>query len=435
MLEKLFRLGENKTSVRTELIAGTTTFLAMAYIVFVNPSILGTTGMDKGAVTVATCLAAAIGCFIMAFYANWPVGMAPGMGLNAFFAFGVVQSMGWSWQAALGAVFISGCVFILLTVTGIRRWIVAAIPLSLQSAIPAGIGLFLALIALSNAGIVVPSAATKVTLGALQKPEALMAIFGFFLIAGLDFFKVRGAILIGILAVTGLSMALGYTHYEGLVATPPSILPTFGKLDIMAAASKGIFNVVLVFVLVEVFDATGTLTGVARKAGLMDHSGSEASHKGINRALFADSASILSGSLLGTSSTTAYIESLAGIQAGGRTGLTSATVGVFFLLALFFTPLIGVVPAYATAPALVYVAALMLSELAHIDWSDITESVPAAMAAMVMPFTYSIANGLAFGFISFATLKLVTGRYREVPPAAWVIAILFLVRFSFFMRD
>jgi adenine/guanine/hypoxanthine permease len=427
MLEKLFDLKKHETTVSTEVVAGITTFLAMAYIVFINPNILGTTGMDKGAVIVATCLAAAFGCFIMAFWANWPVGMAPGMGLNAFFAYTVVAGMGWAWQAALGAVFISGCIFILLTITGLRRWIVEAIPSSLQVAIPAGIGLFLALIALKSAGIVTKNDATFVTMGNLHAPQAILAIVGFFIIASLDFFKIKGAILIGILTITIISMALGYTTFNGLVSVPPSIAPTLLQLDIKAAIGKGIFNVVLVFVLVEIFDATGVLTGLAKRAGLVSGSKGNA---GINRALFADSASIFGGSLLGTSSTTAYIESMAGIQAGGRTGLTAFVIGVLFLLALFFSPLIGTVPSYATAPALVYVAGLMLSELSHVEWKDITEAAPAAVTALVMPFTYSIANGLAFGFISYTALKLVTGRHRDVHPAAWIIAILFLLRFA-----
>ena len=363
----------------------------------------------------------------MAFWANWPVGMAPGMGLNAFFAFTVVAGMGWSWQAALGAVFISGCIFILLTVTGLRRWIVEAIPASLQSAIPAGIGLFLALIALKSAGIVTKNDATFVAMGDLHDPKVLFAILGFFIIASLDFFKVKGAILIGILSVTALSMGLGYTSFHGVVDTPPSILPTLLQLDIVSALSQGFFSVILVFVLVEVFDATGVLTGLAKRANLLADG---KNHKGLSRALSADSASIFTGSLLGTSSTTAYIESMAGVQAGGRTGLTALVIGVLFLLALFFSPLIDAVPAYATAPALVYVACLMLSELSHIDWNDITEATPAAMTALVMPFTYSIANGLAFGFISYATLKLASGRHKEVHPAIWVIAALFLIRFA-----
>ena len=426
MLEKFFHLKQHNTNVQTEVVAGITTFLAMAYIVFVNPNILSTTGMDKGAVIVATCLAAALGCFIMAFWANWPVGMAPGMGLNAFFAFTVVAGLGWTWQAALGAVFVSGCIFILLTVTGVRRWIVESIPKSLQSAIPAGIGLFLALIALKSAGVVVKNDATLVGLGNLHDPKVLLAVLGFFIIVALDTLKVKGAILIGILSITALSILLGLSGFHGVVSAPPSILPTFMQLDIVSAISHGFFNVVLVFVLVEVFDATGTLTGVAKRANLLSD---DPQHTGLNRALFADSTSIFAGSLLGTSSTTAYIESMAGVQAGGRTGLTAMVIGVLFLLALFFSPLIDAVPAYATAPALIYVAGLMLSELTHIDWSDITEAAPAALTALAMPFTYSIANGLAFGFLAYTTLKLATGRHKEVHPAAWVIAALFLVRF------
>ena len=427
MLEKIFSLQDHKTTVQTEILAGLTTFLAMAYIVFVNPNILGTTGMDKGAIIVATCLAAALGCFIMAFWANWPVGVAPGMGLNAFFAFTVVQGMGWTWQAALGAVFISGCIFVLLTLTGVRRMIVEAIPESLRVAIPAGIGLFLGLIALKSAGIVVNSEATLLTMGDLHQPTVLMAIAGFFIIVALDHYKVRGAILLGILAVTAMGLVFdkGLQMPASLVSMPPSIAPTLMQMDIAGAVSKGIFNVVLVLVLVEVFDATGVLTGVARRAGLLSRP------HGINRALSADSFAIVGGSALGTSSTTAYIESIAGIQAGGRTGLTALTIGLLFLCALFFSPVITMVPAYATAPALVYVAGLMLSELTHVKWEEITEAVPAALTVLAMPFTFSIANGLAFGFIAYTTLKLIAGRHKDVHPAAWVIAILFLLRFMF----
>ena len=427
MLEKLFSLRENQTTVQTEIVAGFTTFLAMAYIVFVNPNILSTTGMDKGAVIVSTCLAAAFGCLVMAFWANWPVGTAPGMGLNAFFAFTVVQGMGWSWQAALGAVFISGAIFVLLTATGVRRWIVNAIPESLQVAIPAGIGLFLGLIALKSAGVVVKNDATFVMMGDLHNTSVLLAVIGFFTIVSLDYFKIRGAILFGILAVTALGLCVdpNIQMPQDLMSLPPSIKPTFMQLDVEQAWNKGIFNVVLVFVLVEIFDATGVLTGVARRAGLLTRP------NGINRALSADSVAILGGSVLGTSSTTVYIESLAGIQAGGRTGLTAFTIGVLFLCALFFAPVITIVPAYATAPALVYVAGLMLAELSHVRWDEVTEAIPAALTVFAMPFTFSIANGLAFGFISYTALKLFTGQWRQVHPAAWLIAVLFMARFIF----
>src|SRR5690554_6484247 len=333
MLERLFRLREHGTDARTELLAGVTTFLTMAYIIFVNPEILSGTGMDRNAVFVATCLAAALGTLIMAFVANWPIGMAPGMGLNAFFAFTVVGAMGYSWQQALGAVFISGVIFVLLTVTGARSWLIRGIPKSLQSSIAAGIGLFLAIIALGNAEIVVSNPATKIALGQLTRAPALYDVFGFFVIAALDALKVRGAILIGILAVTVLSMLTGHNHYNGVVSSIPSLAPTFLQLDIMGALNTGFVHVILVLVLVEVFDATGTMIGVAKRANLI----TEDNPGRLNRALFSDSTAIVAGSLLGTSSTTAYVESAAGVQAGGRTGLTALTVAVLFLLALFFS--------------------------------------------------------------------------------------------------
>ncbi len=430
-LQSLFRLDEHGTDARTEIMAGITTFLTMSYIIFVNPAILSSTGMNHDAVFIATCLAAALGTLLMAFLANWPIGLAPGMGLNAFFAFTVVKGMGFTWQQALGAVFISGCVFVLLTVSGVRRWLIAGIPQSLRSAIAAGIGMFLAIIALSGAGIVVANPATKVGLGDLHTLPVLLASLGFLLIAVLDHFRLRGAILIGILAVTVASMALGLSRFHGLVSMPPSIAPTLFKLDIRGALRGGFFHIIMVFVLVEIFDATGTLTGLARKAGLLDGRREE----GLGRALFADSLAIFCGSLLGTSSTTAYIESASGVQAGGRTGLTAVTIGVLFLAALFFAPLAAVVPPYATAPALLYVAGLMMRELLEIDWGDVTEAVPAGIAALIMPFTYSIANGLAFGFIVHAALKLLTGRAREVHPAMWVVAGLFLLRYALFPAD
>lgn len=428
LIDHLFRLRANGTDVRTEVVAGLTTFLTMSYILFVNPAILSSTGMDKGAVFVATCLAAAIGSGVMAFVANWPVGMAPGMGLNAFFAFVVVGGMGFGWQQALGAVFISGLVFLALTVTGMRAWLIGGIPTSLRSAIVAGIGLFLAIIALSSAGIVVAHPATKITLGNLHESSVLYAIFGFFVIASLDALKVRGAILIGILAVTILATLMGHNAFAGIFAAPPSLTPTFLQMDVAGALKGGLFSVILVFVLVEVFDATGTLIGVARAAGLIRPDGSS----NLGRALFADSTAIIVGATLGTSSTTAFIESAAGVQAGGRTGLTALVIALLFLAALFVSPLAGSVPAYATAPALLYVAALMIREFKEIQWDDVTESVPAALTALAMPFTYSIANGLAFGFISYVLLKALTGQWRSLHPATCVVAALFLIKFAYF---
>ena len=431
MLESLFKLKEHGTNVRTEVIAGITTFLTMAYIIFVNPQILATTGMEHSAVFVATCVAAALGCLIMGLYANWPIAMAPGMGLNAFFAFTVVGAMGFTWQQALGAVFISGCIFLILTVTGVRRWLIQGIPHSMRSAVAAGIGMFLGIIALKNAGIVVANPDTFITLGHMTEAAPLLAMLGFFVIAALDALKVKGAILIGILAITVIAIALGLQPFGGIVSPPPSIAPTFFKLDIVGALGVGILQVILVFVLVEVFDATGTLIGVAKRAGLLEEGPSHTSPQ-LGKALLADSTAIVAGSFLGTSSTTAYVESASGVLAGGRTGLTAVVVGVLFLLALFFSPLAGSVPAFATAPALLFVACLMMRELTDIDWDDITEAAPAALTAIMMPFTYSIANGLAFGFISYAIIKALTGRAAEVHMATWIVAALFLIRFAFF---
>lgn len=425
--ERLFKLREHNTTVRTEIVAGLTTFLTMAYIIFVNPSILGDAGMPKDAVFVATCLIAALGTAIMAFYANYPIALAPGMGLNAYFAYVVVLQMGFTWQAALGAVFVSGCLFLLVTVFRLRELIIRGIPQSIRLAITVGIGLFLAIIALKSAGIVAPSKATYITLGDLHTPQAVLATIGFFLIVVLDRLKVPGAILIGIITVTVLSFLFAGNTFHGVFAAPPSIAPTFLQLDIKSALSGGILNVILVFFLVELFDATGTLMGVARRAGLLVPGKMDR----LNKSLLADSGAIFAGSLLGTSSTTAYVESAAGVQAGGRTGLTALTVAVLFLAALAISPLAGAVPAYATAPALFFVACLMLRDITELDWDDTTEVIPAAVTALAMPFTYSIANGLAFGFITYAVLKLFTGRARQVHWMVWLIGGVFLFKFIY----
>ena len=426
-LDKFFKLAEHGSNVRTEVVAGITTFLTMAYIIFVNPTILGDAGVPKEAVFVATCLAAALGTVIMGMYANYPIAMAPGMGLNAYFAYAVVLGMGIPWQAALGAVFISGCLFILVSVLGVREQIVNGIPHSLRTAITVGIGLFLALIAMKSSGIVIASPETLVKAGDVHKPAAVMAIFGFLLIVALDRLRVQGAILIGIVVVTIMSFFFGGNTFRGLVSMPPSISPTLLHLDLKGALSVGLVNVVLVFFLVELFDATGTLMGVASRAGLLV----EGKMKRLNKALLADSCAIVAGSLLGTSSTTAYIESAAGVQAGGRTGLTALVVALLFLSALFIAPIAGVVPPYATAPALLYVACLMLRDLVDIDWSDTTESVPAAITALCIPFTYSIAHGIAFGFMTYAGLKLATGQGRKVKPIVWIIAAVFLFKYAY----
>ncbi|OYT94554.1 MAG: guanine permease, partial [Pseudomonas sp. PGPPP3] len=378
MLEKLFQLQAHNTSVRTEMLAGLTTFLTMAYILFVNPAILGETGMDKGAVFVATCLAAAIGSAIMGLIANYPIALAPGMGLNAFFTYTVVLHMGHSWQVALGAVFISATLFFVLSVFRIREWIINSIPLPLRSAISAGIGLFLALIALKEAGLVIANPATLVGLGDLSSPGPLLAILGFFLIVALEARRVTGAVMIGILVVTAIAIALGVTPFGGILSMPPSMAPTFLQLDIMGALDVGMISVIFAFLFVDLFDNTGTLIGVAKRAGLMSKDGHLPK---MGRALIADSTAAMGGSLLGTSTTTSYIESAAGVAAGGRTGLTACVVAVLFLLALFFAPLAGTVPAFATAPALLFVAVLMTSGLAEIDWDDITVAAPVVITA------------------------------------------------------
>ena len=430
-LERIFKLKEHGTNVRTEIVAGVTTFLTMAYIIFVNPSILSAAGMPADAVFVATCLIAAFGTAIMALYANYPIALAPGMGLNAYFAFVVVGAMGYKWQTALGAVFISGCLFLSITLLGLRELIVRGIPQSIRISIVVGIGMFLAIIALKSAGIVVASPATLVTLGDLHKPPVVLAAIGFILIVVLDKYRVPGAILIGIVTVTVLSFFFGGNKFGGIFSAPPSIAPTFMQLDVRGAIKGGILNVVLVFFLVELFDATGTLMGVAKRAGLLVPGKMER----LNKALLADSAAIFAGSLLGTSSTTAYAESAAGVQAGGRTGLTALTVAILFLACLFISPLAGVVPAYATAPALFFVACLMLRELTELNWDDSTEVVPGVVTALMMPFTYNIANGLAFGFITYAALKFFTGRVKEVHWMTWIIAAVFLFKFIYVGGD
>ena len=425
MLEKLFKLKAHHTTVRTEIIAGITTFLAMAYILFVNPSILGATGMDKGSVFVATCLAAAIGSILMGLIANYPIALAPGMGLNAFFTYTVVLHMGYTWQIALGAVFLSAVIFFALSIFKIREWIIASIPLPLRAGIAAGIGLFLALIALEGAGIVVDNPATLVGLGDLTKPGPLLALLGFFIIVVLEARRVTGAVLIGILVVTFISMGIGLTPFAGVFSAPPSIAPTFMQLDIAGAFNVGLVSVIFAFLFVDVFDNTGTLLGVTKRAGLADEQGNVPK---MGRALIADSAAALFGSLLGTSTTTSYVESAAGVSAGGRTGLTAIVVAILFLLSLFFSPLASSVPVYATAPALLFVAVLMASGLAEIDWKDVTTAAPVTVTALTMPLTYSIANGIAFGFITWTVVKLLSGRTKEVNAALVILSILFVIK-------
>jgi AGZA family xanthine/uracil permease-like MFS transporter len=414
--------------VRVEVLAGVTTFLTMAYIVVVNPSILAVAGMDKNSVFVATCLAAALSCFIMGLYANYPIALAPGMGLNAFFAFGMVKGMGMSWETALGAIFCSSVLTVALSLSPARAWIFDGIPKALKFGIAGGIGLFLAIIGLKNAGFVVDHPATLITLGDMKQPAVVLAALGFAVMVALEARNFPGAIVVAILGTTAAGVILGLSPFHGIVSAPPSLAPTFLKLDIWGALQFGVISTILVLMFVDLFDRAGMLVGVSQRAGLMTPDGKLPRLK---KALVADSSASLIGSLLGTSNTTSYIESAAGVEAGGRTGLVAVVVGLLFLAALVFAPLAHTVPAYATAPALVQVACYMAKGLVDLDWGDITEYAPGMIAALAMPFTFSIAHGIAFGFIAYAAIKTLAGRAAEVSGAVWTIAILFVLKFAF----
>lgn len=429
MLEKLFKLSEHGTNVRTELLAGLTTFLTMAYIIFVNPAMMADAGIDPGAAFVATCLAAAIGSLVMGLWANYPIALAPGMGLNAFFSYTVVGSMGYSWEVALGAVFLSGLMFFLLSIFRIREWIINSIPMALRSAIAAGIGLFLALIALKNAGIVIDHPETLVAMGDLTQPDALLAAGGFAVIVALAYRKVTGAVMIGILLVTAISLLTGLSQADGVVSAPPSLTPTFMQLDIKGALEVGMLSIIFAFLFVDLFDTSGTLIGVAQRANLADKDGKMPR---LGRALMADSTATMAGAALGTSTTTSYIESAAGTAAGGRTGLTACVVALLFLLSLFFSPLAGAVPAFATAPALLFVAVLMTGGLVQVDWDDLTEAAPVVITAIMMPLTFSIANGIAAGFIVWTAIKLLSGRWRDLNLSLYILAGLFIIKLALF---
>lgn len=428
MIERLFNIAERGSTIRREVIAGITTFLAMSYILFVNPMILADAGMDTGAVFVATCVAAAVGTLIMGLYANFPIAQAPGMGLNAFFTYGVVLGLGIPWQIALGAVFLSGILFLSLSVLPIREWIINAIPMELKLAISAGIGLFLIIIGMSNAGLVVDNPATLVGVGDLTSAPVALAIFGFLLIAVLDARRVPGAIVIGILVTAILGTILGLADFGGIVSAPPSVAPTFMQLDIESAFSLALIGVVISLLFVDMFDTAGTLIAVAHKADLLDKDGKL---PGMKKALLADSSATLIGSVIGTSSVTSYVESASGVRAGGRTGLTAVVVGLLFLAALLLSPLAGMIQSYATGPALVFVGCVMMSGLAKINWDDPTSFIPAVITAVGMPFTYSIATGLGLGFIAYAFLKIGTGKWREAGVGVMVLAALFLLKFIF----
>ena len=427
-LDRYFGLGQAGSSIGIEFRAGIATFLTMAYIMFVNPAILAHAGMDHGAVFVATCLAAALGSALMGLWANYPIAMAPGMGLNAYFAYTIVPELGGDWRLALGCVFVSGVLFFLLSLSRLRAWLIDAIPISLKLGIAAGIGFFLALIALQNAGLVAADPATLVTLGDLAKPQAWLAAAGFLIIAGLAIRKIPGAIIFGVLAVTAAAVAFGLEPWHGIAARPPSLAPTFLKMDVAGVFQLGLVVIVLTLLLVTILDTAGTLIGVARQAGFLE---AEGRLPRARQAFLADSGGAMLGAALGTSTNTAYIESAAGVEEGGRTGLTAIFVGVFFLLALFLAPLAQTVPPYATAPALLFVAFLMASSLGALKFDDATDYIPALIIVLMMPLSYSIATGIGLGFIAYVALKALTGRVQEINAAVAVIAAAFLLKLIF----
>ena len=428
MLEKLFKLKESNTDIQTELLAGFTTFITMAYIIFVNPQMMSSTGMDLGASFVGTCIAAAIACIVMGFYANWPIGLAPGMGLNAFFTYTVVGEMGYTWEIALGAVFLAGILFWVMSVTPIRQWMLESIPMNLRIAMGSGVGLFIGLIGLKNGGIIISNDATLLSIGNILKIETLLSILGFLLIAVLSIRKLPGAILIGVMVVTITSILIGIVQFKGLVSYPPAFMPVFMKLDILGALDLAMISVIMSFLFVNLFDTAGTLLGVANQAKLVDKSGNV---HNLDKALRADSSSSAFGAFLGCAPVTSYVESSAGVEAGGRTGLTAVTVGLLFLIAVFFSPLASIVPAHATAGALIYVAILMMSGMEKLNWTDSSELLPALIIIVMIPLTFSIANGIALGFISYIVLKIASGELKKISSGAWFLTIVFMSKFIF----
>ncbi|PXQ03815.1 adenine permease PurP [Salmonella enterica] len=428
MLERVFKLREHGTTARTEVIAGFTTFLTMVYIVFVNPQILGVAGMDTSAVFVTTCLIAAFGSILMGLFANLPVALAPAMGLNAFFAFVVVQAMGLPWQVGMGAIFWGAVGLLLLTIFRVRYWMIANIPVSLRVGITSGIGLFIGMMGLKNAGVIVANPETLGSIGNLTSHSVLLGVLGFFIIAILASRNIHAAVLVSIIVTTLLGWMMGDVHYNGIVSAPPSVTSVVGHVDLAGSFNLGLAGVIFSFMLVNLFDSSGTLIGVTDKAGLADEKGKFPRMK---QALFVDSISSVTGAFVGTSSVTAYIESSSGVSVGGRTGLTAVVVGILFLLVIFLSPLAGMVPPYAAAGALIYVGVLMTSSLARVNWQDLTESVPAFITAVMMPFSFSITEGIALGFISYCVMKIGTGRLRDLSPCVVIVALLFVLKIVF----
>ena len=428
MLEKIFNLKTNNTSLKREILAGITTFVTMSYIIFVNPQMMAESGMDYGASFVGTCIAASLACFFMGLYANWPVGLAPGMGLNAFFTYTVVGGMGYPWEIALGAVFWSGILFTIMSITPLRKWMLEGIPLNLRIAMGSGVGLFIGLIGLKSGGIISGNDATLLSLGDLSEESTLLSILGFLIIAILSMRKVSGSIIIGILTITSISIFSGLVKFKGIISLPPDPLPVFLKLDIVGAFDVAMISVIISFLFVNFFDTTGTLLGVANRAKLIKKTGEI---QNLDKAIKADSTSSILGSFFGCAPVTSYVESSAGIEIGGRTGLTAVVTGFAFLLSIFLSPLSEMVPPYATAGVLIYVAIIMLSDVERLDWSDSTEILPSLIIIIMIPLTFSIANGIALGFITYTLIKLTSNRHKEVSPSAWFLTLIFLAKFIF----
>ena len=427
-LNQLFELEANNTNIKKEILGGFTTFITMAYIIFVNPQMMSATGMDLGAIFVGTCLAAALASFLMGFFANWPIGLAPGMGLNAFFTFTVVGEMGYSWEVALGAVFLAGILFFIMSITKLRGWMISSIPLNLRIAMGAGVGLFIGLIGLKNGGIIINNDATLLSLGDFTNIETLLSVAGFLIISALSVRKIPGAIIIGILSVTLIAVTLGLIEYNGIISMPPDISPTLMKLDIVGALNLGMLTVIMSFLFVNLFDTTGTLVGVATRANLINDDGEAI---GLNKALKADSGASILGTFFGCSPVTSYVESSAGVEAGGRTGLTAVVVGILFIFAMFLSPLATVIPAYATAGALIYVAILMLGGMEKLDWSNVIELLPALVIIVMIPLTFSIADGIALGFLTYVSLKISNGEIKTISYGAWFLTLIFISKFIF----
>ena len=428
MLDNIFKLNVNGTNIKREILAGFTTFITMSYIIFVNPQIMSTTGMDFGAVFVGTCLAASIACFIMGFVANWPVGLAPGMGLNAFFTYSVVGEMGYSWETALGAVFLSGILFFIMSVTPLRKWMIDSIPTNLRIAMASGVGFFIGFIGLKNGGIIISNDATFLSLGDFSNIETLLSALGFLLIAILTIRNIKGSIIISILAITLLSLTFGLVEFNGVISYPPSLGPVFLHLDIIGAIDIAMISIIASFLFVNLFDTTGTLFGVATRANFIDEKGNISN---LDKALKCDSSTSIIGTFFGCAPVTSYVESSSGIEAGGRTGLTAITIGFLFLFSIFLSPLASIVPSYATSGALIYVSFLILSGLQKLDWADLSELIPSLIIVVMIPLTFSIADGISLGFIAFIVMKIASGNIKSISSGSWFLTLIFVSKFIF----